>query len=150
MRYAALSIALLWAQSTLPDSLQALFEKDFQFDVVLARTFPVQPTSTDTFPLSPFLSGHVRVGIAWHWYLRGKWAISVQPGFAWYRQAFRATSASKAPPSRAHAGGLPLAQISFRCGLVADRSAFQRPKGRSAFPQILGRGGGMGSAPHGL
>ena len=131
MRYTAFLTALLWAQSPLPDSLHALFEKDFQFDVVVARTFALQSTSTDTFPLSPFLSGHMRVGIAWHWYLRGKWAISVQPGFAWYRQVFRATSASKVPQAELMPEGYRwlkyrLGAVSLQTGLrFSDRRAGQ-------------------------
>lgn len=131
MRYAALFGALLWAQGSLPDSLQALFEKDFQFDLIVLRSFVVQPTSTDTFPLSPFLSGHVRIGVAWHWYLRGKWAIAVQPGFAWYRQVFRATSASKVPQAEVMPEGYRwlkyrLGAVSLQAGLrFSDRRAGQ-------------------------
>lgn len=142
MRYATLLTALLWAQTTLPDSLQALFEKDFQFDIVVARTFAVQLVSTDTFPLSPFLSGHVRVGIAWHWYLRGKWAVSVQPGFSWYRQVFRATSASKVPQAELMPEGYRW--LKYRLGAVSLQAALRFSDRRSGqlFPRYWVEVGG--------
>lgn len=99
MRYfwVGLSLLLLHAQPTLPDSLRELFEKDFAFDIVVWRSFPVEPVLTDTYPISPFLSGHWRLGIAWHARLYRVLGITVQGGYAWYRHVLRATTASTAP-----------------------------------------------------
>lgn len=97
MRYLWVCVPLVWAQPVLPDSLRELFEKDFAFDLVITRSFPVVPTLTDTYPLSPFLSGHWRVGLAWHIRVYQSLGMSVQGGYAWYRHVLRATSASKAP-----------------------------------------------------
>lgn len=79
------------------DSLRQLFEKDFAFDFVISRSFPVIPVLSDTYPIAPFLSGHWRVGLSWHWHLYQSFGVSLQGGFAWYKHVLRATSASTAP-----------------------------------------------------
>lgn len=88
---------IVWAQPVLPDSLRELFEKDFAFDLVVTRSFPVVPALTDTYPVAPFLSGHWRAGLAWHARLYRSLGITIQGGYAWYRHVLRATSASEAP-----------------------------------------------------
>lgn len=97
MRYIGLTIGILWAQPSLPDSVRQLFEKDFAFDLVIGRTFPVIPTLSDTYPIVPLLSGHFRMGIAWHVNLYRALGVSVQGGYAFYRHVLRATTASSAP-----------------------------------------------------
>lgn len=86
-----------YAQVSPPDSLRELFEKDFLFDIVFERSFPVVPTLTDTYPVTPFLSGHWRVGVVWHWRLYHNFHLAFQPGISWYKHTLRATSASTAP-----------------------------------------------------
>ncbi|MEN3041076.1 MAG: hypothetical protein ABDH66_06025 [Bacteroidia bacterium] len=74
-----------------------MFEKDFTFDLIISRSFPFIPTLSDTYPISPFLSGHWRFGVAWHTRLYKKVGLSLQTGYASYRHVLRATSASNAP-----------------------------------------------------
>ncbi|MCX7605675.1 MAG: hypothetical protein N2170_00210 [Bacteroidia bacterium] len=57
----------------------------------------MQPVLTDTFPLVPLLSGHVRLGVSWYWRFRRGIGITLQPGLSWYRQVMRATNASTVP-----------------------------------------------------
>lgn len=90
-------VACAVAQVPLSDSLQRLFERDFAFDVVVVRTFPVQTVLTDTFPLVSLLSGPVRAGLAWYFRQRKGWAFTVQTGVVVGRYVLRATSASTAP-----------------------------------------------------
>jgi len=90
-------VACAIAQPTLSDSLQRLFERDFAFDVVVVRTFPVQTVLTDTFPLVSLLSGPVRVGLAWHFRQGKGWAFTLQAGGVWGRYVLRATRASVVP-----------------------------------------------------
>lgn len=99
MRYCWLFLvaACIYGQPALPDSLKELFEKDFAFDIVVVRSFPIEPTLTDTYPLSPFLSGHWRIGVAWHARLYKALGLTVQGGYSWYRHVLRATTASVAP-----------------------------------------------------
>ncbi|MCX8112553.1 MAG: hypothetical protein N3E49_05075 [Bacteroidia bacterium] len=98
MKYAWIAFAsFLWAQPTVPDSLRELFEKDFAFDLVIGRSFPLVPTLTDTYPIVPLLSGHWRIGIAWHLRFYRLLGLTVQSGYAWYKHVLRATTASTAP-----------------------------------------------------
>ncbi|MCS6896045.1 MAG: hypothetical protein NZZ60_07885 [Bacteroidia bacterium] len=98
MKYLAFFPSLfLIAQPALPDSLRQLFEKDFTFDVIISRSFPFVPTLSDTYPISPFLSGHWRLGVAWHARLYKSTGLTFQVGYASYRHVLRATSASIAP-----------------------------------------------------
>ncbi len=92
---------LTWAQIEAPDSLARLFERDANFDIVIGRSFPVLTIQTDTFPLSPLLSGSARVGMAWRWGVGGKaskrWLITLSPLFLFEKATFRAASASVVP-----------------------------------------------------
>ncbi|MCS7189617.1 MAG: hypothetical protein RMJ66_07110 [Bacteroidia bacterium] len=107
----------LWGQSELSDSLRQLFQKDFGFDIVLVRSFPVQITISDTFPIVPLLSGHMRLGVAWQWRFWRVWGLCLQPSFSWYRQVLRATTASVAPYAEQMPQGYRW--LKYRFGAVA-------------------------------
>ncbi len=96
-----LSGSVIWAQIEAPDSLARLFDRDVNFDIVVGRSFPVVPVQTDTFPLSPLLSGSARVGLAWRWSVDGKparqWTLTLSTLFLFEKATFRATSASVVP-----------------------------------------------------
>ncbi|MEN2993487.1 MAG: hypothetical protein ABDH91_08045 [Bacteroidia bacterium] len=96
-RLSLLWVGLAYGQIGESDSLRRLFEKDFSFDIVFNRTFPIITVVSDTHPISAILSGHFRLGLRWHWRLWRGWHFTVQPGFTWSRQVFRATSASRVP-----------------------------------------------------
>lgn len=92
---------LAWTQIEAPDSLARLFERDMNFDIVVGRTFPVVMVLTDTFPLSPLLSGSARVGLSWRWGVGGerdkKWLLVLSPLLLLEKVTFRATGASVVP-----------------------------------------------------
>lgn len=123
---------LIGAQSLPPDSLQALFEKDFTFDIVAHRSFPYVGMPTDTYPVVPFLSGHVRLGLSWYWRIYRSIRLVAQPGFAWYRQAFEATSASDIP----YADQMPQGyrSLKYRMGALYLQAAIRWQKERKSSP----------------
>lgn len=130
------------AQPALSDSLQRLFERDFAFDVVVVRTFPVQTVLTDTFPLVSLLSGPVRVGLAWHLRQGKGWAFTLQAGGVWCRYVLRATSASVAPYAEKMPDGYRW--LKYRWGGLYLQGAlrWERLQKGDLFPRFWAEGGG--------
>lgn len=130
-----LGIGAIGCSQGVSDSLQRLFAKDHAFDIVVLRSFPLQTRVSDTFPVVPLLSGHVRVGIAGQWRVWRDLGVGVQAGWAWYRQVLRATSASVAP----YADSLPSGYrwLKYRFGAVYGQGGFRWEKRRKddIFPQ---------------
>jgi hypothetical protein len=131
---------LAWTQIEAPDSLARLFERDMNFDIVVGRTFPVVTVLTDTFPLSPLLSGSARVGLSWRWGVGGerakKWLLVLSPLLLLEKVTFRATGASVVP-------GVELVQqekyfwFKYRSGalMLAGGIRFQRWEPQALFPR---------------
>ncbi|GIV23938.1 MAG: hypothetical protein N3A68_05330 [Bacteroidia bacterium] len=126
--------AIGWTQGV-SDSLQRLFAKDHAFDIVVLRSFPLQTAISDTFPVVPLLSGHVRMGAAWQWHVWRSVGVGVQAGWAWGREVLRATSASTAP----YADSMPAGYrwLRYRFGAVYVQGSFRWERRRSddIFPQ---------------
>jgi hypothetical protein len=131
---------LVWTQTEVLDSLTRLPELDEHFNIVVGRTFPVVTVLTDTFPLSPLLSGSARVGFSWRrgleWKRDSKWQLVLSPLLLLEKATFRATGASVVP-------GVELVQqekyfwFKYRSGalMLAGGIRFQRWKHPAASPR---------------
>ncbi len=142
--------SVVWAQIETPDTLARLFERDVNFDIVVGRSFPVVPVQTDTFPLSPLLSGSARVGLAWRWSVDGKaarrWILTLSSLFLFEKVTFRATSASVVP-------GIELVSqeeylwLKYRSGaiMLTEGLRFQKWEPQALFPKWWGEVGVWGA-----
>lgn len=136
------SWAGLPAQPVFSDSLRQLFQRDFTFDIVIGRTFPVLTTLTDTFPLVPLLSGHIRLGVSWHFRLRRGWQVALQPGYVWGRQLLRATTASVAPYAELMPQGYRVLKYRFGAVYLQTALRWERLYAGELFPRFWVEGGG--------
>jgi len=129
-----------WAQVEMADSLRAVLERDVRFDILVSRSFPVLLSSTDTFPLSPLLSGSARIGLSWRWGLgkqtSRRWFLTLAPLFLFEKATFRATSASVVPGLEVVSDAKYL-WFKYRSGALMLQSGFrlQPADKQSLFPR---------------